>query len=213
MLKAWGCAFEEAADAWEGLDKLREASGSAREFQLALVDFQMPEMDGGQLAVEIKRDPRLADVPLILVTSVPQHGDAARMMNLGFDAYLTKPLKQSVLHDAMAAVLGTRAGARPRPALTLVTAHTVEEAARARRRVLVVDDNALNVRTAVGLLERAGFECDVARSGAEAVQAAAQLSYGLVLMDCEMPGMDGYEATRLIRSGEKEPGRARRSWP
>jgi PAS domain S-box-containing protein len=207
MLRAWGCAFEEAADAFEALDLLRETAGSSREFQIVLIDFQMPEMDGGELAVEIKGDPRLAHVPLVLVTSVPQHGDAARMMDLGFDAYLTKPLKQSVLHDAIAAVLGSRAGVRARPALSLVTAHTVEEAARARRRVLVVDDNALNVQTAVGLLARAGIECDVARSGAEAVQALAQLSYGLVLMDCDMPGMDGYEAARLIRS--RESGRAR----
>jgi CheY-like chemotaxis protein len=159
-------------------------------------------MDGGQLAAEIKRDPQVAHVPLVLVTSVPQHGDAARMMNMGFEAYLTKPVKQSVLHDAIATVMGARSGERPRPALTLVTAHTVEEAARARNRILVVDDNPLNVRTAVGLFQRAGFECDVARSGAEAVRAAARVSYGLVLMDCEMPGMDGYEAARRIRRQE-----------
>ena len=202
MLKAWECSFEEASDGWEGLDKLRASAGTSREFQLVLIDFQMPEMDGGQLAAEIKRDPQVAHVPLILVTSVPQHGDAARMMNMGFEAYLTKPLKQSVLHDAVATVMGARSGERPRPALTLVTAHTVEEAARARNRILVVDDNPLNVRTAVGLFQRAGFECDVARSGAEAVRAAARVSYGLVLMDCEMPGMDGYEAARLIRRQE-----------
>ena len=202
MLKAWECAFEEAADGWEGLDKLRAAAGTSREFQLVLIDFQMPEMDGGQLAAEIKRDQQIAHLPLILVTSVPQHGDAARMMNMGFAAYLTKPLKQSVLHDAVAAVMGAGSGQRPRPALTLVTAHTIEEAARARNRILVVDDNPLNLRTAVGLFQRAGFECDVARSGAEAVRAAARVSYGLVLMDCEMPGMDGYEAARLIRRQE-----------
>jgi CheY-like chemotaxis protein len=159
-------------------------------------------MDGAELAAEIKGDARLAAVPLILVTSVPQHGDAARMLDLGFDAYLTKPLKQSVLHDAMAAVIAPPAGAQRRPALSLVTAHTLEEAARARSRILVVDDNALNVRTAVGLLARAGFDCDVASSGEEAVRAAARGTYRLVLMDCEMPGMTGYEAARLIRRQE-----------
>jgi CheY-like chemotaxis protein len=202
MLKAWGCSYEEASDAWEALDTLREAAGTPRAFQVALVDFQMPEMDGGELAAQIRQDPRLAGIALILVTSVPQHGDAVRMMDLGFDAYLTKPLKQSVLHDAMATVIGPASGARQRPALNLVTAHTVKEAARARNRILVVDDNVLNVRTAVGLLQSAGFECDVANGGEEAVRAAARVSYRLVLMDCDMPGMDGYEAARRIRAQE-----------
>jgi CheY-like chemotaxis protein len=202
MLKAWGCAFEEAADAWEALDKLRGSAATPRAFQLALIDFQMPEMDGGELAAEIKRDPQLAGLPLILVTSVPQHGDAARMMDLGFDAYLTKPVKQSVLHDAMAAVVAPAGARRPPRALSLVTAHTVEEAARARSRILVVDDNALNVRETVGLLLGAGFDCDVAHSGEEAVRAAARGAYRLVLMDCDMPGMNGYEAARLIREQE-----------
>ena len=127
MLKAWECSFEEASDGWGGLDKLRASAGTSREFQLVLIDFQNARDGRGQLAAEIKRDPQVAHVPLILVTSVPQHGDAARMMNMGFEAYLTKPLKQSVLHDAVATVMGARSGERPRPALTLVTAHTVEE--------------------------------------------------------------------------------------
>jgi CheY-like chemotaxis protein len=124
------------------------------------------------------------------------------MMDLGFDAYLTKPVKQSVLHDAMAAVVAPAGARRPPRALSLVTAHTVEEAARARSRILVVDDNALNVRETVGLLLGAGFDCDVAHSGEEAVRAAARGAYRLVLMDCDMPGMNGYEAARLIREQE-----------
>jgi CheY-like chemotaxis protein len=120
MLRAWKCVPEEAVDAWEGLEKLRAAAGGPEAFQLALVDFQMPEMDGGQLATEVKADPRLASLPLILLTSMPQHGEAARMMGLGFAAYLTKPVRQSLLLETIAAVIGAPSPAsRPSP-LSLV---------------------------------------------------------------------------------------------
>ena len=108
MLRTWQCRPEEATDAWEALEKLRSAAGTVKEFDLALIDFQMPEMDGGQLAGEIKKDPRLAQVPLLLLTAMPQHGDAARLMRLGFAAYLTKPIRQAVLRDELLKLLGTR---------------------------------------------------------------------------------------------------------
>lgn len=118
MLGGWGVFVAEAADAWDALEQLRARRGTPEAFDLALVDFQMPEMDGGQLAAEIRKDPALASLSLVLLTSVPQHGDAVQMMRLGFDAYLTKPVRQSVLHDALVAVLRKRAGAASR--LTLV---------------------------------------------------------------------------------------------
>jgi len=120
MLRSWKCVPEEAADAWEGLEKLRGAAGTPRAFQLALVDFQMPEMDGGEMAREIKADPRFASLPLLLLTSMPQHGEAARMMGLGFAAYLTKPVRQAQLLETIAGVIGG-AGAPGRPShLSLV---------------------------------------------------------------------------------------------
>jgi CheY-like chemotaxis protein len=204
MLRAWGWTFAEAADAWEALERLKAAASTGRAFDLALIDFQMPEMDGAQLAAEIKNDPLLAGIPLLLVTSVPQHGDAARMLNLGFAAYLTKPVKQAVLHESIVAVM--RARAEPardgRPRLSLVTAHTVSEASRTRRRILVVDDVASSREVAAELLRQAGYACDVAADGSEALRAFRNAAYDLVFMDCEMPDVDGYEATRRIRTLE-----------
>jgi len=204
MLRVWGWTFAEAADAWEALERLKAAASTGRGFDLALIDFQMPEMDGGQLAAEIKNDPLLSGIPLVLVTSVPQHGDAARMMNLGFAAYLTKPIKQSVLHESIVTVMRARPdlGREGRPRLALVTAHTVSEATRARSRILVVDDVASSRDVATQLLRKAGYPCDVATNGQEALRAWQSGGYSLVFMDCQMPEMDGYEVTRRIRLHE-----------
>jgi CheY-like chemotaxis protein len=126
VLRTWRCRPEEATDAWEALEKLRSAAGTVKEFDLALIDFQMPEMDGGQLAAEIKKDPRLAQVPLLLLTGMTQHGDAARLMRLGFAAYLTKPIRQAVLRDELLNVLGTRM--KPGGHLSLVPPSPTREA-------------------------------------------------------------------------------------
>jgi CheY-like chemotaxis protein len=204
ILGSWGCRVVEAADAWEALDTLREAAGTSGQAQLALIDFQMPEVDGGQLAAEIKKDPRLAAIPLILVTSVPKHGEATQMLGMGFAAYLTKPVKPSDLHDAIAAVTADRA--EPAPRLSLIAAPT--SPGRPRPRVLVVDDHPVNQKVAVQFLERAGCACDVASSGSEAIPAVVGGAFDLVFMDCRMPGMDGYEATREIRrleTGRRTP--------
>jgi len=204
MLRGWGWTFAEAADAWEAMERLKAAASTGRGFDLALIDFQMPEMDGGQLAAEIKNDPLLSAIPLVLVTSVPQHGDAARMMNLGFAAYLTKPVKQAVLHESILTVMRARAqpGHEGQRHLSLVTAHTVSEATRARSRILVVDDVASSRNVAAQLLRQAGYSCDVAADGAEALRVFRSGAYDLVFMDCQMPQMDGYESTRRIRGHE-----------
>jgi CheY-like chemotaxis protein len=120
MLLSWNCLGDEAADAWEALDKLRAAAGTPQEFQLALVDFQMPEMDGAGLAREIKADARLAGLPLVLLTSIPQHAEAARTIDEAFAAYLTKPVRQQVLLETLVGVLEGMDAARRRKHLSLV---------------------------------------------------------------------------------------------
>jgi CheY-like chemotaxis protein len=114
MLRSWTCLPEEAADAWEALDMLRAAAGTPGEFQLALVDFQMPEMDGAALAREIKADARLAPIPLVLLTSIPQHAEAEQAVDQTFAACLTKPIRQARLLETIAGVL-ERSGRRRAP--------------------------------------------------------------------------------------------------
>ncbi len=198
MLRSWNCVVDEAADAWEGLEKLRGVALGPREFQLALVDFQMPEMDGGQLAQEIKSDPRLQKIPLILLTSMPQHGDAAQTSKLGFSAYLTKPIRRAVLHDTIVAVLGL-GDAPGQPQLKLVTAHYLSERASAKRRILVVADSLALRQATVRGLEDSGYACDVAGDGDEALRAVARVAYDLVFLDWSLPGMGGDGVAREIR--------------
>jgi PAS domain S-box-containing protein len=201
MLRGWGASVSEASDAWEALEQLRTGRGTPQAFDLALIDFQMPEMDGGQLAAEIRRDPELATLPLVLLTSVPQHGDAVRMMKLGFDAYLTKPVRQSVLHDALGAVLGRRAG--PSGRLALVVSGPGRES---RPRVLVVDEDAVSQRQTREAFETAGCRADVASDGAEALQACAEAAYDVVLLAAAGP--DAQEDARRIREHERARARS-----
>jgi CheY-like chemotaxis protein len=119
MLRAWQCHLEEAGDGWEALEMLRAAAGTPREFQLALVDFQMPEMDGAALAREIKADARLARLPLVLLTSIPQHAEAEGAVSLSFAACLTKPIRQASLLETIVAVL-ERSGRPPGRHLVLL---------------------------------------------------------------------------------------------
>jgi len=204
QLKSWGCDTEEAGDGPDALEKLRAAVEAGRPFQLALLDYQMPGMDGEVLAREIKADPKIAHTPLILATSVPRRGDSARMLEAGFDAYLTKPVKQSHLYDSIATVMGLQQKEDPATKRALITKHTLHEAARGRFKILVVEDNIVNQKVAALILEKAGYRCDVAANGKEAVEALSRIPYDLVLMDCQMPVMDGFEATAEIRKLDGE---------
>ena len=203
MLKSFGCTHAEAESGAAALEKLRGASAAGAPFDLALLDFQMPAMAGGELALAIKADPAIAATPLVLLTSVPQRGDASKMHDIGFEAYLTKPIKQAVLREAIGVVMARhRSGVRaamPAPD-RLLTEHELAESRKGRLlRILVVDDNAVNQRVAVKMLEKLGARCDVAADGREAVAAVTRQPYDLVFMDCQMPVMDGFEATREIR--------------
>ncbi len=203
---AGGMLPESVENGEQALVRLRMAAEMGAPFDVAILDMQMPGMDGWTLARHIKADPTISAVPLMMLTSMSQRGDAQLAREVGFDAYLTKPLRQAHLYDCLSLVLGgssatqMQPGAAPAP---LITRHTVTEAQSQRRgRVLVVEDNIVNQKVAAKMLEREGYRVDVAANGQEAVEAVAQIPYVLVFMDCQMPEMDGYDATREIRRQE-----------
>ncbi len=207
LLKQWRCRFAEAADAASALTLLYDACDHGNPFQIALLDMMMPGMDGEELARRIKKDPDLKQTRIIMMTSVGVRGDASRLAAAGFDGFFTKPVRQSHLHDALSMAAGRNPGsASPAP---IITRHTIAEFRVTGKKILVVEDNPTNQMVALALLKKLGYAADLAPNGIEAIRAVQAVAYDLVLMDCRMPEMDGYEATRQIRNpqtGAKNPG-------
>ena len=199
-LKSWGCCFDEASNGAEALDKLRQAVADGKPFDIALVDMQMPEMDGETLGRSIKQDFHLKGTILVMLSSAGQRGDAQRAKEIGFATYLTKPVKRSQLYDCLAAVTGRQTQAKDRPSVSIMTRHTISEDQKRRLRILLAEDNTTNQQVALAILKKLGFRADAVANGKEAIQALEMIPYDLVLMDVQMPEMDGLEATSQIRN-------------
>lgn len=185
----------------KALEVLRNAHRSDDSFHVVLLDMQMPGMDGEQTARAIKSDPALKDIKILILTSMGQRGDAVRLEALGCSGYLHKPVKQQMLFDAIIAVLGRE----EEPGL--ITRHTLSEQRKFGLRVLLAEDNPINQKLAVVLLQKAGFSVDAVETGAQALEKVQANQYNAVLMDVQMPEMDGLEATHRIREWEKDTGR------
>jgi PAS domain S-box-containing protein len=204
-LTGWGTKAETVADAAAALDMLRRAKRAGSPFELALLDLNMPGKGGLDLAREINGDPSLSETRLVLVTSSAKRGDARAARAAGIRAFLTKPIRQSLLYDTIVDVVGRKAHD---PGAPMVTQHSIAERKRgARRRVLLVEDNEVNQKVGALMLERLGYRVDVAANGVQALRALRGSEYAAVLMDCQMPDMDGYEAAIEIR--RREEGRRR----
>jgi len=196
FLRSWGIRSQAAEGGRQALEAMARASAGGDPFDAALLDLDMPDMDGIELARRISADRTLLPVKLVLLTSSGRRGEADRARKAGISEFLTKPVRRSSLFDCLSTVVAgreirgldtvSRRPARPGPAGT----------------ILLAEDNPVNRQVATIMLERLGFHVDVAVDGAEAVKVAAATRYGAILMDCQMPVLDGYEATRRIRSVE-----------
>jgi two-component system sensor histidine kinase/response regulator len=203
MLGNWRTKPTAVESGAKAIVSLREAQGLGRNYPLILVDAQMPEMDGFALAECIKRNPEWGGATIMMLSSAGQRGDAKSCRELGVAAYLTKPVRQTELLDAILTALGTRPTKEAAPAL--VTRHSLRENSLPLR-ILLAEDNTVNQVLAVRLLEKRGHRVTVAGNGKEALAALEKDSFDLVLMDVQMPEMDGFEATAAIREIEKTSG-------
>src|SRR5439155_693744 len=164
---------------------------------LAILEAQMPDRDGFTVATAIRADRALAETRLLILTSAGQRGDGERCRQLGIQAYLTKPIARADLVEAVGTVLAGRASAPG--AADLVTRHSIAESRHALR-ILLAEDNPVNQQVATAMLLKRGHQVDVVSNGREAVEAVAAEGYDVVLMDIQMPEMDGFEATEEIRA-------------
>jgi PAS domain S-box-containing protein len=210
--EGWDVKAGSAPDGATALDYLRAAARSGEPYDIAIIDYNMPEMDGVELARRIRGDASIRATRLLLLTSSARRGDGQGARDAGFDGFLVKPAPPETLRK----VLGAMRGTNRRDGRTMITRYAVAEPIKvsssverrpvdlpaAGRRVLLAEDNAINQRVAVLMLERLGCRVDVAGNGLEAVDLSGRLPYDLIFLDCQMPEMDGFSAARAIRERE-----------
>ncbi len=201
-LKHCGAAITEAAHPREALALVRAALASASPYSLILTDFQMPGMTGFDLAIAIRDLEGSSRTPIIVITSAGRAGDARSCQQIGVDGYLTKPIRRAELLRAISFVLNPAAVPCAQAETSLVTRHTVAESFRRDAQILFVEDYRTNQLVGMRHLAEVGYQVDLAENGRLAVEAARRKTYDLILMDIQMPIMDGYEATRCIREAE-----------
>jgi CheY-like chemotaxis protein/HPt (histidine-containing phosphotransfer) domain-containing protein len=200
LLQSWGCEFEQAEDGAQALDTLRAAHAAHRPFDFALLDMHMPKMDGEELGRRIKADPALAGLPLVMLTSLGERATSERLKQIGFAGCLTKPVKQAQLYQCLALVLGQPDAASEAKPARFIAGTALPQGRLRKARILLAEDNITNQKVALGILEKLGYRADAVANGREVLRSLETIPYTLVLMDCQMPEMDGYEATREIRN-------------
>jgi PAS domain S-box-containing protein len=202
LLTSWGCDVDEATDGKSAMAMLLQSAHSGDPFQIALIANPLPDQEGTELGRRIKENREIREVRLVLLTSLGQRGDAARVEKIGFSGYLTKPVRQSQLRECLGLVSGRKEDPEEKTSRPLVTRHTITESLKRRVRILLAEDNPTSRMVALKILEKLGYRADAVDDGRKAIETLRDTPYDLVLMDCQMPEMDGFEATRCIRSGE-----------
>ncbi len=200
-LEAWGFVCDTAWNGEMGLILMMAAVKANAPYDCVISDMQMPHMDGIELGRKIKADPALKSTILIMLSSRGMRGDSAEVRDAGYAAYLTKPVRRSQLFDCIVMAFSQKEGSKKeeRP---IITRHTITDARKQNIKILIAEDNIINQKLALKLLEKFGYRADAVANGEEAVRLLSMIPYNLVLMDVQMPVMDGLEATRIIRDPE-----------
>lgn len=197
QLASWGAVVETATSGTEALQKMNDGARSSAPYQAALIDKQVGGMDIETLARAIRTNELMKSTRMVFVTALGQLGEAQRMEDAGFSAYLTRPVNAQDLYEILAVLLG--GGRREGAGRKILTSHSIKEIRRENLRILLVEDNEMNQQVAIGMLKKMNLRADVANTGAEAIAALEKQRYDIVLMDVQMPVMGGLEATRMIR--------------
>ncbi len=203
ILGAWGVSVDSAGNGLEALEMVRNAAAEGRSYSVAIVDMQLDGLDGEAVGSAIRSDHDLDSTLLMLTTRVGRPGDAARMKEMGFSAYLVKPLEVSQLFEAIAEVVASGRSSVPMSERALVTRHSLAEAKRGRLRILLVEDDVVNQLVTQSALNRVGYNVEIASNGRAAIELTENQHWDLILMDTQMPGLDGYRATEAIRARER----------
>jgi two-component system, sensor histidine kinase and response regulator len=198
-LKGLGCHFEEASDGMIALEEMKTAVEKNQPFDMAIIDMQMPRMDGITLGRKIKSDPDLTDTALVMLTSAGKRGDAMVCHDIGFSGYLTKPVTRNQFQECLQTVLGIPYINVKKPSQPIVTRYSLREDKKLKLKIMMVEDNILNQKLGLKIIEKFGYRATVVSNGKEAVKFLSEQDFDLVFMDISMPVMGGYEATTVIR--------------
>ncbi len=201
-LKSWQCEPKVVSTGEEALELLIRSSREGKPYDVLISDMMMPKMDGMELARLIKKNKDLDSTRIIMLTSCSTRGDGAIIKEIGLDGYFSKPIKQSDLYNAIISVLGFTKDQKKEDHQKnqLVTRHTLNEFKKQNTKILLAEDNMINQKVALHQLKKFGYQADTAITGKEVIKALEKESYDLILMDVQMPEMDGYEATQKIRA-------------
>ena len=202
QLKSWGMVVDVLIQSTEVIPCLLRAIEMGQPYQVALLDMQMPELDGEQLGIQIKSSKILKDMHLIMLTSLDQSGAARRMLEIGFADYLCKPVRKARLLNSL---VDTIAGTPKEQTILKENLKTKEIRPASKLRILLAEDSPINQKVAVNQLHSLGFKVDVVANGQEALDLLEKVPYDIILMDCQMPILDGYNASRQIRDREAAP--------